>query len=196
VAALTKEQLIAITASLGAAAKDIRDRALLLIGFAGAFRRSELISLNCSSIDRRPGGIVVTIPRSKTDQEGRSRAIAIPRLGGSICPVGALDHWLEFSGITEGPLFRPVTRGGQVIPRQLSGEAVAVIVKERAGSLALESERYSGHSLRAGFVTSAAMAGVPIWKIKAQTGHASEPVLARYIRNGEPFAAHPISTLL
>jgi integrase len=194
VAALTKEHLIAITSSLGNSTRDVRDRALLLIGFAGAFRRSELSALDFQSIERRPEGIVMTIPKSKTDQERRGRQVAIPYAHGPICPIGALDAWLEFAKISEGPLFRPVTKQGEVLARPLSGEAVAVIVKQRSSVCA--GTRYSGHSLRAGFVTSAAMADVPIWKIKAQTGHASEAALGRYIRCSELFAGNAVGDLL
>jgi integrase len=196
VTALTKEHLVAITSSLGNSARDIRDRALLLIGFAGAFRRSELIAVDCNSIERRSAGIVISISRSKTDQERRGRQIAIPRSGGCICPIAALDAWLEFANISEGPIFRSVTRRGAVLPCRLSAEAVALIVKARSRSIAPKGARYSGHSLRAGFVTSAAIAGVPVWKIKTQTGHTSEAALGRYIRNCELFAENPVSAVL
>jgi integrase len=110
--------------------------------------------------------------------------------------VGALDAWLDLAKITEGPVFRPVTTNGGVLPRRLSSEAVALVVKRRSKEIGLQGVRYSGHSLRAGFVTTAAIAGVPIWKIKAQTGHASEAALGRYIRNCELFAANPMSAVL
>jgi integrase len=196
VRALTKDHLIAINSSLGNSAKDIRDRALLLIGFAGAFRRSELVSIDCNSIERKPAGIVISIQKSKTDQERRGRQIAIPKSDGCLCPVAALDAWLEFAEISQGPMFRPVTRRGQVLPRRLSSEAVALIVKQRSNMIGVGGTRYSGHSLRAGFATSAAIAGVPIWKIKAQTGHASEAALGRYIRSCELFADSPVSAVL
>jgi integrase len=166
-----------------------------LIGFAGAFRRSELVAIDCSSIKRTPEGISIRVGRSKTDQEGRGREIAIPCSNGTTCPVQALDAWLELANITEGPVFRPVTTQGGVLPRRLSREAVALIVKERSKSIGVPA-RYSGHSLRAGFVTTAALAGVPIWKIKAQTGHASEAALGRYIRNLQLFAETPVSLIL
>jgi len=196
VAALTKEHLLAITSSLGSTPKDVRDRALLLIGFAGAFRRSELIAVLCKSIERRSEGIVISLRRSKTDQDRRGREVAIPYAQGAICPIQALDAWLDLANIADGPVFRPVTKHGDVLPRQLSGEAVAVIVKQRTRSIVCTGARYSGHSLRAGFVTSAAMADVPIWKIKAQTGHASDTALGRYIRNGELFAGNAMSKVL
>jgi integrase len=177
VAALTKEQLLAIVSSLNNSTRDIRDRALLLIGFAGAFRRSELVSLDCHSIERRPAGIVISIRRSKTDQEGHGREIAIPSSGGSMCPVAAVDAWLEVAGITEGPIFRTITRKGDVRPNRLATEAVALIVKQRARLIGLAVDRYSGHSLRSGFVTSAAMAGIPIWKIKASEPKSCLPTI-------------------
>jgi integrase len=196
VAALTKEHLIAVISGLGSAPKDVRDRALLLIGFAGAFRRSELIAVDCKSIERRSAGIVISLRKSKTDQDRRGREVAIPYAQGAICPIRALDVWLDLANIADGPVFRPVTKHGDVLPRQLSGEAVAVIVKQRTRSIVCDSARYSGHSLRAGFVTSAAMADVPVWKIKAQTGHASDAALGRYIRSSGLFAGNAVSKVL
>ncbi len=188
-AALATEEMAAIVASLGDSVRDARDRALLLIGFAGAFRRSELICIDCKSIERRAAGIVITIPKSKTDQEGQGRQVAIPHGRNDICPVRALDQWLELSGITQGPVFRPLARRGHVLPGQLSGDSIASIVKQRVKAIGLDPARYSGHSLRAGFVTSAATAGAPTWRIKAQTGHASDALVGRYIRLSDPFAA-------
>jgi integrase len=187
VAALTKGQLVAITTQLGTSIKDTRDRALLLIGFAGAFRRSELVALDCNAIDRRAAGLVITIRKSKTDQDRRGRQVAIPYSRGAMCPIRALDDWLDLARITEGPVFRPVTKRGDVLIQRLSAEAVAVIVKQRTKSFARKGARYSGHSLRVGFVTSAALDGIPTWRIRAQTGHASEAALCTYIRNSELF---------
>jgi integrase len=183
-------------ASLGDCMRDVRDRALLLIGFAGAFRRSELSRIDCESIERTEAGIVITIPRSKTDQEGQARQVAIPRGRATVCPVQALDQWLELSGITDGPVFRQVSRRGHVLPGQLSGDAIASIVKQRVSAIGLDPTRYSGHSLRAGFVTSAASAGTPTWRIKAQTGHVSDALVGRYIRLSDPFAADVVACLL
>ncbi len=194
-AALLAEEMAAIVASLGDSLHDCRDRALLLLGFAGAFRRSELICIDCKSIERTPRGLVITIPKSKTDQEGQGRQVAIPHGRNSICPVKALDQWLELSGISEGPVFRPVTRRGQVLPSRLSGDSIAWIVKQRVRAIGLDPARYSGHSLRAGFVTSAASAGAPVWRIKAQTGHVSDALVGRYIRLSDPFAATAVPSI-
>jgi integrase len=194
-AALAVEEMAAIVASLGDSVRDARDRALLLVGFAGAFRRSELSRIDCKSIEQTPRGIVVTIPKSKTDQEGQARHVAIPHGRSAICAIKALDQWLELSGITKGPVFRPVTRRGHVMPGRLSGDSIASIVKERVKTIGLDPARYSGHSLRAGFVTSAAMAGAPAWRIKAQTGHASDALVGRYIRLSDPFAAAAVPSM-
>jgi integrase len=189
VAPLVVEELSAICNSLGNSVKETRDRALLLIGFAGAFRRSELIAVDCEDVERTASGMIVTIRRSKTDQEAHGRRIHIPSGYEPVCPVVALERWLTLSKITEGPIFRPVTSRGTVLPDRLSREAVASIIKQRVKSLGRDASRYSGHSLRAGFVTSAALSGVPAWRIKAQTGHLSDGVLARYIREAESTGA-------
>ena len=196
VAALTSEYLIAIVSSLGNSKKEVRDRALLLLGFAGAFRRSELTALDRESIEQRPSGLIVTIRKSKTDQERHGRKIAIPTSRGTICPVRALKDWIDLAKITEGPIFRPVTKQGEVLPRRLSTDAVALIVKQRSHSISGRGDRYSSHSLRAGFVTTAALAGIPIWKIKAQTGHVSSASLERYIRVSQLFTENGASALL
>ena len=187
VAPLRVEHLSAIVSALGGSPRDIRDRALLLVGFAGAFRRSELSAVDCKWIERTEQGIEITLPRSKTDQEGRGRRVVIPRVGGPICPGAALDSWLQVSGIADGPLFRPVSKAGKVLKGRLSPCAVAIVVKERAAQIGLDPERYSGHSLRAGFATSAAAAGLSVWQIKGQTGHVSDAVLSRYIRETDIF---------
>jgi integrase len=186
VAPLVAQELLAICESLGDPVRDIRDRALLLVGFAGAFRRSELVSVDVENIERTAVGLVITIRRGKTDQEGHGRKVTVPSGLSAICPVRALERWLAVSGIATGAIFRPVTRGGTVIARRLSTEAVASIIKRHVKSLGRDPSRYSGHSLRAGFASSAAKAGMPTWRIKAQTGHRSDSMLALYIREVEP----------
>ncbi len=176
--------------------KDARDRALLLIGFAGGFRRSEIVGLNCDDVERVRQGLVITLRRSKTDQEGAGRKVGIPFGRTRHCPVLALDQWLAISGIEAGPVFRPVNRHGRVSSERLSGEAVSLIVKERVAADSIDPTGYSGHSLRAGFATSAAQAGVSMLKIRSQTGHASDGMLARYVRAGELFLDNAVGSLL
>lgn len=165
----------------------IRDKALLLVGFAGAFRRSELIAINCTDISFVDQGLVVHIRRSKTDQTGEGRKVAIPYARGRHCPVLALKQWLEASGIGEGAVFRAINRHGQVHGAALSTEAVAQIVKKRAADIGLDPSLVAGHSLRAGLATSAAQAGISAHKIQQQTGHKSIEMLSRYIRDANIF---------
>jgi integrase len=131
---------------------------LLLVGFAGAFRRSELVALNVEDLEESELGFKVTIRHSKTDQEGAGQTIAIVR-GSVACPVTALKAWLEAAGITTGPIFRSVRKGGAVGER-LAAQSVADIVK-RVG---LDPAVFAGHSMRSGFLTSAAKRGASIFK--------------------------------
>jgi len=195
-AAAIKEDVLAMVAAMDDSIKDLRDRALILVGFAGAFRRSELVGITLADIERVPQGIVITLPRSKTDQDGHGRKVGIPFARGKACPVLALDAWLNASNLTEGPLFRSINRHGHVGDTRLSGEAVAIVVKEWAEAVGLDPDRYSGHSLRAGLATSAATAGVASWKIRQQTGHASDAMLGRYIRDGELFKDNAAGAVL
>lgn len=195
VAPAIKEDVLSMVAGL-AGVKGIRDKALLLIGFAGAFRRSELVSLTVADIEQVQQGLLVHLRFSKTDQEGRGRKVAIPFARGSVCPVAALRNWLEVSGTSDGPVFRAVTRHGDIAEAPLTAQAVALIVKERAKAVGLDAAKYAGHSLRAGLVTSAAVAGVSSWKIRQQTGHKSDAMLARYIRDASIFVDNAAGAVL
>ena len=177
----------------------LRDRALLLLGFAGALRRSELVSLDVEDLDFTSDGLVVTLRRSKTDQEGQGRQIGVPygrRL--TTCPVRSLQSWLEVAGITSGAIFREITRGDRIatayvdkLGRQrglrLSDKTVALIVKRAAKAAGFDPNIYAGHSLRSGLATSAAAAGASERSIMATTGHRSVQMIRRYIRTGELF---------
>lgn len=193
---LLRDDLLMVLDAMGNGMKDLRDRALLLIGFAAGFRRSELVSLDRADIEHVRQGLIVTLRRSKTDQEGAGRKIGIAFGRTRWCPVLALDHWLEAAGIDEGPIFRRVDRHGRVMAERLSGEAVCLVVRERVATAGYEPLAYSGHSLRAGLATSAAQAGVPSLKIRQQTGHASDAMLTRYIRDGELFTENAAAALL
>jgi integrase len=166
----------------------VRDRVILLVGCSGAFRRSELVGLDRSDIQFAREGLVVAIRRSKTDQDGTGRRIGIP-LGGNpeTCPVKSLQQWLDRSGITAGPLFRPVNRYGKMAAKRLSTNAVASIVKRYAKAVGLDPRLFSGHSLRAGLATSAAAAGASERSIMNQTRHRSLVMVRRYIRDGSLF---------
>lgn len=190
------EDLLRIMNMLGDDTKDTRDQALLLLGFAGGFRRSELVALDVSDIRHVRQGMIITMRRSKTDQAGSGREIGIPHARGRFCPVKALEAWLQLASIEDGPIFRAVDRHGQVSDGRLSPEAVATVVKARAAEIGLDPSDYSGHSLRAGLATSAAMAGVSTLDIRKQTGHTSDAMLARYVRSGELFTNNAAGYLL
>jgi site-specific recombinase XerD len=173
----------------------LRDRALLLLGFAGAFRRSELVALNVADVEEVPEGLRVTIHRSKTDQEGAGKTIAIVR-GEVACPVAALRDWLRAADIAEGPVFRSIRRGGHVQDERLTDRSVANIVKSHAARAGLDPALFSGHSLRAGFLTSAAKRGASIFKMMATSRHRSTASLVGYVRDQELFVDHAGSGLL
>ncbi|MEY9428985.1 integrase [Bradyrhizobium ottawaense] len=193
---LLRDELIQVLDATGRRAKDLRDRALLLVGWAGPLRRSELVNLDSDHVEHVRQGIILHIQNSKTDQEARGQKVGIPFARGRWCPVAALEAWLAISGISEGPIFRPVDRHGRVHDCRLSGEAVGEVIRERINAAGLDQCGYSGHSLRAGLATSASQMGVPTFKIRAQTRHASEAMLNRYIRDGSLFHENAAGAVL
>lgn len=172
-----------------------RDKALLLLGFAGAFRRSELVNLDIDDLKLVRDGYVATLRRSKTDQEGEGREIAIPYgANPETCPVRTLLDWLNISGLKSGPLFRSINRHGHLGSQALTSHAVALIVK-RNSHIKERSSEFSGHSLRAGFATVAAMAGVQEYAIMKQTGHKRSDTLKKYIRSRDLWKDNPASKI-
>ncbi len=166
-----------------------RDRALFLVGFAGALRRSELVALDAEHVTWTNAGMKLLIERSKTDAEGEGAEIAIPR--GELaetCPVTALQQWLTMAGISAGPLFRKVNRGGAVETARLVPDAVRQILLKRAAKAGLKdtlAEPVSPHGLRAGFVTTAYGNGVPDEEIMGHTRHRSLTTLRSYVRRAK-----------
>lgn len=178
--------------------KGKRDRALLLLGFLGAFRRSELVALDVADVTEDERGLVVLLRRSKTDQAGAGREVFIPRGHGATCPAAALRAWLvccEAADLEPGPVFRSVNKAGRPGGR-LSTRSVAQLVKDYAERAGHDPAAFSGHSLRAGFVTTAADRGRPIAKIAAQTGHRSLASVRHYMRAAEGFADNAAAGLL
>lgn len=166
----------------------VRDRALLLVGFAGAFRRSELVGLDVQDCAFGVDGVTVLLRRSKTDQEGQGRKVGLPYGSNpATCPVRALRAWLDASAITTGPVFRWVTRHGKIRDERLSPFAVAVVVKRHCARVGLDAKDFAGHSLRAGLATAAAIAGASERSIMNQTGHRSSTMVRRYIRDSGLF---------
>jgi site-specific recombinase XerD len=193
-APLQKTQLLKMVRGLQGL-RGLRDTALLLIGFASALRRSELVSLDVEDIQFTKDGTIIRLWRCKTDQEGRGREIAIPNVRGRHCPSQSLQAWLAASGITTGAVFRRVNRYDQLLPRRLTAQSVALVVKQRAANAGLDPARLSGHSLRAGFVTNAAKGGASSANIRVQTGHKSDAMVQRYIRKGQLFTDNPNSKI-
>jgi integrase len=176
--------------------KGQRDRALLLVGFAGAFRRSELAGIDVEHLEFVAEGVVITLPSSKTDQEGAGRKVGIPfGRNTDTCPVGALVAWLAAAHIDSGPIFRAVDRGGHVGAERLANRSVALLVKHYVAALGRDPAAFSGHSLRAGHATAAALAGVEERDIMRQTGHRSTAMLRRYIRDGSLFRSNSAAAL-
>ncbi len=166
----------------------LRDRALLLVGFAGGFRRSELVGLAFGDLEPTVDGLVIHLRRSKTDQEGEGREVEIA-YGKNLetCPVRTLNRWLREAGISTGPLFRAVNKGGRAGPVALAGYDVVRIIRRTAELAGLDPTRFSGHSLRSGFASSAAAGEASERAIMAQTGHRSLVVARGYIRRGQRF---------
>lgn len=183
---LLRDDLLLVLSSIPNNLRGARDKALLLIGFCAALRRSELCCIRTEDLLFSSEGLTLTLPRSKTDQAGEGRKIGIPFGRGKICPVNILKEWLTLSGITEGYVFRGIEKG-IVTETHLCDRSIANIIKARVEKVGLSPDKFSGHSLRSGLATSAAMAGISSFKIREQTRHKSDFMLQRYIRDGNIF---------
>jgi integrase len=184
---VVRDTLQAIT---GNSLRDQRDRVVIGLGMLSALRRSELVAVTLADIERRPEGLLIHVRRSKADQEGRGAAIPVPT-GRRIRPVALLDTWLDAAGITAGPVFRRISRcGTKVHDSAMAAQAVAHIVQARVAAAGYDPARFGGHSLRAGFLTSAARAGASVFKMKEVSRHQSLDVLAGYVRDALVFSDH------
>lgn len=197
VKALVKDDIIelVLTAERQKPLKAARDVALILVGFAGAFRRSELVSILREDITEFDHGLEIHIRRTKTQQEA-GHTVFIPCAKSSRCPVKALKHWLDLSGIASGAVFRRINRHDQVASSDaLTAQSVALMLKSITTTAkdAEAAKSVAGHSLRAGYCTEAAGAGVPTHVIMDQTGHRSSATLSKYIR---PLARRKTPSLL
>lgn len=172
-----------ITAIDRANPKGARDAAIILLGFASALRRSELAALVVGDIDFQPGGIIVTVHRSKSDQDGEGQRVAVVHGQHAVTdPVAAVDAWLELRGRDPGPLFTSLRRR-TVSLDPISRQAIAIALRSRARDAGYDAQRITPHSLRAGHATSAAVAGVALDRIAAQTRHKRlSTLIERYIR--------------
>ncbi len=172
-----------------------RDAAIIAVGFAGALRRSEICDMNVQDVEflntevNIEDRMVITIRQSKTDQQGKGQRVPILD-GGGIRPIHRLRLWLESSGITAGPLFQTMKRGGKLRGKPLHHSDIPRIVKHYAKLIGLDPQDIAGHSLRAGFVTSAAVHHARLDKIMAVTRHTNPATVMGYIRDADAFADH------
>ena len=185
----TVERIVEMVKSCPDTLQGRRDKALLLLGFAGAFRRSELVALTVEDLEETGDGLRVTIRKSKTDQEGAGQVVAILN-GSRLRVVEAVAAWREAAGITTGPLLRSLRKGGGVSVQGLSTKSVGEIVKAYAGRVGLDPAEFGGHSLRAGFLTSAAEAGASVFKMMEVSRHKSLETVKGYVRMAELFKDH------
>ena len=185
-----QRMLQAVPATLGGT----RDRALLLVGFAGALRRSNIVALEVDHIRFQAAGMILLLERSKTDQEAQGTEIGIV-MGehAETCPVRALRAWLRAANITSGFVFRPMTKHDTVRQRGLSDQSVRLVIKRYAQAAGLEADDFSAHSLRAGLPTTAASMNIADRAIADQTKHRSMEVLNRYIRAGQILGPNNVS---
>ena len=172
-----------------------RDRALLLVGFGAALRRSELVALRVEDLEFVQEGLRVHIPQSKTDQDGLGHVVPVP-CGSEACPVEAVQRWLEVAAISEGPVFRRVFKNVRVGDAALTGRSVALIVKRYALKLGLDQAMFAGHSLRSGFLTSAARNHAQVKKMMEISRHKEPKTVMGYIQDAEEFEDHAGDGLL
>ena len=176
--------------------KKFRDRSLILIGFSGGFRRNEIVSLDYDDLDFVPEGLKINLRRSKTDQFGEGFTKALPYFDNSqYCPVVSLKKWIQISQIKLGPLFRRFSKGSKLSNNRLTDQTVALLIKKYLKLAGIESQNYSGHSLRSGFATSAAESGAEERSIMAMTGHKSTEMVRRYIKEANLFKNNALNKI-
>ena len=168
--------------------KKLRNKSLILIGFAGGFRRYELISIDYNDLEFVSEGLKIVLRRSKTDQFGEGSVKALPYFDTpDYCPVINLKKWLEISNIKKGPIFRSFSKGSKLTDKRLSDQSVALLLKEHLNLSGIDSSNFSGHSLRSGFATVSAESGADERSIMAMTGHKSTEMVRRYIKEANLF---------
>ncbi len=189
---LTTENIRLLIDSIGPFVKpiEVRDRAMILIGFSGAFRRSELVGIDVEHLYFEQNGVSVFLPKSKTDQEGAGRHVDIPFSSNEeYCPVRNLKLWLHCAQIKKGAVFLQVAKSGTIIRKRLGGRSVALMLKKRCRPFGF-ADNIAGHSLRAGHVTSSIQRGTPETWIMRQTGHTNIDTLRKYERMHREFEAN------
>jgi site-specific recombinase XerD len=168
--------------------KKLRDKSIILIGFAGGFRRTELISIDYEDLEFVPEGLKITLKKSKTDQFGEGMIKGLPYFDDkNYCPVINLRKWLEISNIKTGSIFRRFSKGSILSDNRLTDQSVVLLIKEHLRLAGIENKNFAGHSLRSGFATVAADSGAEERSIMAMTGHKTTQMVRRYIREANLF---------
>ena len=168
--------------------KKLRNKTLILVGFGGGFRRTELISIDHEDLDFVEEGVKITLRRSKTDQFGEGFVKGLPYFDNEkYCPVTSLKNWIELSKIKTGPIFRRFAKGSILTNHRLTDQSVVLIIKDCLDLAGIENKNFSGHSLRSGFATVAAESGADERSIMAMTGHKTTQMVRRYIREANIF---------
>ncbi len=176
--------------------KKLRDKSIILIGFGGGFRRTELISIDYEDLEFVSEGLKITIKKSKTDQFGEGMIKGLPYFNNEIyCPVKNLKKWLEISNIKSGPIFRRFSKGLSLIDKRLTDQSVVLIMKQYLSLAGIENKNFAGHSLRSGFATVAADSGADERSIMAMTGHKSTQMVRRYIREANLFKNNALNKI-
>ena len=191
----TAERVLVMVSHCPRTLTGLRDRAILLLGFGGAFRRSELAALDVADLAEAPEGLRVIVRRSKTDQEGAGDVVPIAR-GSLACPVDAVRAWLAAAGVTAGPVFRPVSKEGRPRDARLTPYSVGQVVKLYAERSGFDAAAFGGHSLRAGFLTSAAERGRALDRMMAVSRHKRVDTVLGYVRRADDFKDHAGAGLL
>jgi len=174
----------------------LRDRSIILMGFSGGFRRSEIVSLNYDDLDFVTEGLKINIKRSKTDQFGEGSLKGLPYFDNTkYCPVLSLKNWIEISNINSGPLFRRFSKSSKLLENRLSDQTIALLIKKYLKLAGINYKDYSGHSLRSGFATAAAEAGAEERNIMAMTGHKSTEMVRRYIKEANLFKNNALNKI-
>ena len=176
--------------------KKTRDKTIILVGFGGGFRRTELISIDHEDLEFVTEGVKITIKRSKTDQFGEGMIKGLPYSSNEkYCPVINLKKWLKSSNIKSGPIFRRFSKGSVLTNNRLTDQSVVLIIKGYLNLAGIENKNYSGHSLRSGFATVAAESGADERSIMAMTGHKTTQMVRRYIREANIFKNNALSKI-
>ena len=176
--------------------KKLRNKALILVGFSGGFRRTELISIDHEDLDFVEEGVKITLRKSKTDQFGEGQVKGLPYFTNEkYCPVTSLKNWIYLSKIKTGPIFRRFAKGSILTRHRLTDQSVVLIIKECLKLAGIENQNYSGHSLRSGFATAAAESGADERSIMTMTGHKSTDMVRRYIKEANLFKNNALNKI-